>query len=213
MEFAGLITVLLVLQSIQLGDVVRLPEPNIVGGTSLVESLAKRRSVRSYASTPLSVQQIGQLLWAAQGITQKLWGRRTAPSAGALYPLETYVVLSEGTYHYNPRRHELKQIIEGDRRRELQSAAFGQGAVGRASAVFVFAAVYERTSVKYGDRATRYVDIETGHACQNLLLQAAALGLVGVPVGAFLDERVAEVLRLENNTTPLYLVPVGHPRR
>ena len=103
--------------------------------------------------------------------------------------------------------------MEGDRRRELQSAAFGQGAVGRAPAVFVFAAVYARTSVKYGDRATRYVDIETGHACQNLLLQATALGLVGVPVGAFVDERVAEVLRLENNTMPLYLVPVGYPLR
>jgi SagB-type dehydrogenase family enzyme len=213
MEFAGLITVLLVLQSIQFGDVVRLPEPNIEGGTSLAESLAKRRSVRTYASTSLSVEQIGQLLWAAQGVTQKLWGRRAAPSAGALYPLETYVVLPEGIYHYNPRRHELKRTMEGDRRRELQSAAFGQGAVGRAPAVFVFAAVYARTSVKYGDRATRYVDIETGHACQNLLLQATALGLVGVPVGAFVDERVAEVLRLENNTMPLYLVPVGYPLR
>ena len=134
----------------------------------------------------------------------------TAPSAGALYPLETYVALEQGVYHYDPRRHELKRVIEGDMRGKLQNAAWGQRAVGSAPAVFVFAAVHERTSVKYGKRATRYVDMEAGHACQNLLLQAVALGLGGVPVGAFRDDAVANVLKLDSNAAPLYLVPVGY---
>lgn len=210
MDFVGLIAVLAVAQSTGFGAVVSLTEPSVKGGTSLVESLAKRRSVRQFSDQPLSAEQIGQLLWAAQGITNKGWGLRTAPSAGALYPLETYVVFEQGVYHYNPRRHELKRVIEGDMRGKLQNAAWGQRAVGSAPAVFVFAAVHERTSVKYGKRATRYVDMEAGHACQNLLLQAAALGLGGVPVGAFRDDKVADVLKLDSNAAPLYLVPVGY---
>ena len=204
---------LLLSQSIDFDDVIRLPQPEVKGGASLVESLAKRRSIREFAFNRLSVQQIGQLLWAAQGISEKSWGLRTAPSAGALYPLELYVVLPEGIYHYNPRRHELKREIEGDRRRDLQKAALGQDAIGEAPAVFVFVALYERTAVKYGDRAARYVHIETGHACQNLLLQATALDLGGVPIGAFHDDRIADVLKLEKNASPLYLVPIGYPGR
>jgi SagB-type dehydrogenase family enzyme len=116
-----------------------------------------------------------------------------------------------GIYDYNPRQHELKRIIKGDKRPELQHAALGQEAVGSAPAVFVFTAVYDRTALKYGERAARYVHIEIGHACQNLLLQATALTLAGVPVGAFHDERVAEVLKLKKDESPLYLVPVGYP--
>ena len=199
-------------QSMDFGDVVRLPQPTVKGEASLEESLAKRRSVREFTPKYLTVGQISQLLWAAQGITEKRWGLRTAPSAGALYPLETYVVLPAGVYHYNPHLHELKRTIEGDRRRDLQSAALGQGAVGNASAVFVFTAVYERMAVKYGDRAAQYVHMEAGHACQNLLLQATALSLGAVPMGAFSDERLADLLKLAKNETPLYLVPVGYPR-
>ena len=210
MNLVGLIAVLAVAQSTGFGAVVSLPEASVEAGTSLVESLAKRRSVRQFSDQRLSAEQIGQLLWAAQGITKRGWGLRTAPSAGALYPLETYIVLEEGVYHYNPRRHELKRVIKGDTRRKLQNAAWGQRAVGSAPAVFVLAAVYERTSVKYGKRATRYVDMEAGHACQNLLLQAVALGLGGVPVGAFRDNAVGDVLKLDSDATPLYLVPVGY---
>ena len=210
MNIIGLISMVLISQSIDFGEIIRLPQPNVKGGTSLVENLAKRRSVREFASKHLSIQQIGQLLWAAQGITEERWGLRTAPSAGALYPLEIYVVLPAGIYHYNPQRHELKRVIEGDRRFELQNATLGQEAIGTAPAVFVFVAVYERTAVKYGDRATRYVHIETGHACQNMLLQATALALGGVPIGAFNDERIADVLKLAKNANPLYLVPVGY---
>lgn len=212
MNIIGLITMMVASQSINYNDIIRLPQPDVKGDTSLVENLAERRSAREFTSKRLSIQQIGRLLWAAQGITDKRRGLRSAPSAGALYPLEIYVVLDAGIYHYNPYQHELKQIVAGDRRRELQRAALGQESVGSAPAVFVFTAIYERTAVKYGERATRYVHIETGHACQNLLLQATALGLSGVPIGAFYDERVADVVKPANKATPLYLVPIGYPR-
>ena len=197
-------------QAINFGEIIQLPPASVNGAISLEESIAKRRSAREFSSKPLSIEQIGQLLWAAQGITEKRSDLRAAPSAGALYPLETYVVLPAGIYHYNPLRHELKRVKEGDRRLELQKAALNQEAVSAAPAVFVFAAVYERTAAKYGDRASRYVPIEAGHACQNLLLQATAQNLVGVPVGAFDDQRVAEIVKLEKNESPLYLVPVGY---
>lgn len=211
MDIIGLITMALMVQSMDFGDVIRLPQPIVTGEASLEDTLAKRRSVREFISKQLTVEQISQLLWAAQGITEKRWGLRTVPSAGALYPLETYVVFPSGVYHYNPHLHELKRTMEGDRRRDLQSAALGQGAVGNASAVFVFTAVYERMAVKYGDRTVQYVHMEAGHACQNLLLQATALSLGAVPIGAFYDERIADVLKLVKNEIPLYLVPVGYP--
>lgn len=200
----------LISQAINFGETVQLPRPDVKGAMSLEESIAKRRSIRKFAAQPLSIERIGQLLWAAQGITEKSLGLRAVPSAGALYPLETYVVLPAGIYHYNPERHELKRVIEGDKRLDLQQAARDQEAVGSAPAVFVFTAVAERTAVKYGERAGRYIDMEAGHACQNLLLQATALNLAGVPVGSFDDKRVAEVLKLAKNESPLYLVPVGY---
>jgi len=200
----------LISQSIDFGEIIHLPQANVKGVMSLEESIAKRRSIREFASKPLTIEQIGQLLWATQGITEKSMGLRAVPSAGALYPLETYVVLSAGIYHYNPERHELKRVIEGDKRLELQKAALDQEAIGSAPAVFVIAAVYERTSEKYEDRASRYVHIEAGHACQNLLLQATAQNLAGVPIGAFNDKRVAEIVKMAKNESPLYLVPVGY---
>lgn len=211
MNMIELISMAFIAQSIDFGEIIHLPQPSLTGGASLAESIAGRRSAREFASKPLSIEQIGQLLWSAQGITEKREGLRTAPSAGALYPLKVYVVLQTGIYAYNPRQHELKQIIKGDKRLELQNAALGQEAVGSAPAVFVFTAVYDRTAIKYGDRANRYVHIEIGHACQNLLLQATALTLVGVPVGAFHDEHAADVLNLKKDESPLYLVPIGYP--
>ena len=211
MNITGLIAMALISQSINYGEIIHLPQANINGGTSLVENLAKRRSVRQFSSKQLSLKQIGQLLWAAQGITEKRRGLRTAPSAGALYPLETYVVVPEGIYHYIPQQHELKRVTEGDKRLALQNAALGQGSIGTAPAVFVFVALYERTAEKYGGRAIRYVHIETGHACQNLLLQATALSLVGVPIGSFYDQHIAGLLKLTKSASPLYLVPIGYP--
>lgn len=193
-------------------EVITLPAPRQQGPLSLEEALAGRRSMREYSPHPLTWEEIGQLLWAAQGITSPQ-GFRTAPSAGALYPLEVYVVLPQGVYHYLPQKHELRRTTAGDRRTALGDAAVRQRPVYEAPAVFVIAGVYQRTAVKYGPRAERYVHLEAGHAAQNLLLQAVALGLGAVPIGAFHDDQVRAALRLHAEETPLYLIPVGAPRQ
>jgi SagB-type dehydrogenase family enzyme len=179
---------------------------------SLTETLARRRSVREFSPRPLTLEQLGQLLWAAQGITSDDGGR-TAPSAGALYPLEVYAITPSGMYHYHPRGHRLERHSRNDLRAALAGAALNQTAVSDAAAVFVIAADYQRTAAKYGPaRSPRYVHLEAGHAAQNLLLQAVALGLGGVPVGAFEDEQVRKLLSLSGAEQPVYLVAVGHPR-
>jgi SagB-type dehydrogenase family enzyme len=192
--------------------VIELPEPRLKGTLTLEETLAKRRSVRKFNDVELTQAEIGQLSWAAQGITHPA-GMRTAPSAGALYPLELYVVTPSGTYHYEPEGHRLTLVLEGDARPALHEAALGQEAVLEAPAVFVITAIYERTAQKYGEeRSPRYVHLEAGHAAQNLLLQAVALDLGAVPMGAFYDEDVQKVLELPPDHAPLYLIPVGHPQ-
>jgi SagB-type dehydrogenase family enzyme len=191
-------------------SVVELPAPRTEGDVSLEEALASRRSVREFTPEPLTLEQISQLLWAAQGITAD-WGGRTAPSAGALYPLEVYVVTAEGISHYLPEGHRLATTPGEDLRGTLAAAALGQSQVADAPAVFVIAAVVARSAEKYGDRAERYVQLEAGHACQNLLLEAVALGLGAVPTGAFSDEGVRSALGLPQDEAPLYLVPVGYP--
>ncbi len=192
--------------------VLPLPTPVLVGSKSLEEVLSQRRSVREYADLPLTMAEIGQLLWAAQGITDER-GFRTTPSAGALYPLEVYVVTADGVFHYQPRGHFLRRLSAADVRAALCEVALSQEAVRRAPAVFVIAAVYQRTAVKYGaERSPRYVHLEAGHAAQNLLLEAVALGLGAVPIGAFDDQGVQRVLELPADHQPLYLIPVGHPR-
>ncbi len=187
-----------------------LPPPRTTGDVSLEEALARRRSVREYTAQPLTHDEIAQLFWAAQGVTRD-WGGRTAPSAGALYPLEVYVATPEGLYHYLPQDHRAELLSDEDLRRALARAGLDQRAIEDAPAVFIIAAVYERTAGKYGERAGRYVELEAGHAGQNILLQAAALGLGGVPIGAFHDDRVQDVLALPADQAPLYLIPVGHP--
>ncbi len=193
------------------GSLIPLPPPQIVGVRSLQEVLALRRSVREFTPRPLTTTEIGQLLWAAQGVTDRD-GRRTAPSAGGLYPLELYAVTSDGLFHYVPERHALLRAVEADLRAELQAAAYGQAAVGGAPLVIAITGVVARTAVRYGqDRAQRYVQLEAGHVAQNLLLQAVALGLGAVPIGAFDDARVQAVLRLPGGEFPLYLLPIGQP--
>jgi SagB-type dehydrogenase family enzyme len=191
-------------------DVVKLPPPRTTGGMSLDHTLAARRSVREFLPTPLTWSEIGQLLWAAQGITHDE-GKRTAPSAGATYPLELYVATAEGLFHYRPDGHSVARVAARDVRREIQQAAGDQDAL-EAPAIFAFAAVPARTAARYGERATRYVQIEIGHAGQNLLLEAAALGLGAVPMGAFSDADLHRVLGLPRDQAILYLVPVGHVR-
>lgn len=191
-------------------DVVELPAPRTEGGMSLEEALASRRSVREFTDEPLTLEQVSQLLWAAQGITAE-WGGRTAPSAGALYPLEVYVATAEGLSRYLPDGHRLERLQGADLRGALAGAALGQTQVSDAPAVFVLTAVAARTAEKYGERAERYMQLEAGHACQNLLLEAVVLGLGAVPTGAFSDDAVRDVLGLPEGETPLYLVPVGYP--
>ncbi len=193
------------------GGAMALPTPHLKGEMALEEAIAKRRSVRQFSDQSLSLEEVSQLLWAAQGITDPR-GFRTAPSAGALYPLEVYVALPEGAYHYRPKEHTLELVSEEDLSDALWQAGLSQNALREAPAIIVIAAVYERTQAKYGQRAERYVELEAGHAAQNVLLQAVSLDLGAVPIGAFYDDQVQSALALPADHRPLYLIPVGHPR-
>jgi SagB-type dehydrogenase family enzyme len=193
---------------------VHLPPPETSGGGSIEEVLATRRSVREYADGPLSLAELSQLLWAAQGVTDQS-GFRTAPSAGALYPLEVYVAVGEvtdlpaGVYRYLPAEHRVERVVEDDVRRDLAGVALNQSAVEDAAVVIAIAGVYERTTAKYGERGIQYVHMEAGHAAQNIYLQATSLGLGAVSIGAFHDDEVRSVLGMEEEEHPLYLMPVG----
>ena len=189
-----------------------LSEPRLMGEISLEEALTQRHSVRSFTDEELTLEEISQLLWAAQGLTAD-WGGRTAPSAGALYPLEVYVATADGLYHYVAQGHKVIIESQDDLRPKLWEAGLKQDAIREAPAVFVITAIYERTAQKYGGRAERYVKLEAGHACQNILLQAVALDLGAVPIGAFYDDQVQATLSLPPDHEPLYIIPVGHPRQ
>lgn len=194
------------------GPATPLPTPVLAGGMSLEETLVQRRSIREFNQAPLTDAELGQLLWALQGITNER-GFRTAPSAGALYPLEVYVATPDGLFHYDPLGHRLLTMSTKDARQALYEAALRQEPVRQAPAVFVVAAVYERTQKKYGtERGPRYVHLEAGHAAQNLLLEAVALGLGAVPIGAFQDEQIRQVLGIPADHQPLYLIPAGQPQ-
>ncbi len=195
----------------QEGAVMQLPPPQTTGTASVEQVLAQRRSIRSFTDQPLTQSEIGQLLWAAQGITDPQWGFRAAPSAGALYPLELYVVTPEGIYHYQPQGHQMRLHLTGDQRSALAAACLGQGFVRQAAADFVITAVFSRTRAKYGQRADQYVHIEAGAAGENLCLQAVGLGLGSVMVGAFRDSQISQVLNLPAHHAPLLVIPVGHP--
>lgn len=186
------------------------PLAPIQGRMSLEDVLSRRRSIRSFTSRPLSEDEILRLCWAAQGITHPA-GLRTAPSAGALYPLELYVATAAGLFAYDPAHHRLVRRSGDDLRAAMQWAALSQDAVGQCPTVFVVTAVPARSAVKYGARAKRYVLLEAGHAAQNLLLEATAHALGAVPIGAFDDARLREVLDLPATTEVLYLIPVGQP--
>jgi len=187
-----------------------LRAPDLEGTVTLERALSQRRSNRRVAKTPLSLETIGQLLWAAQGVTNNK-GFRTAPSAGARYPLEIYVLIPGGLFRYVPKKHALVQLSDKDLRRAVWKHAYARAWLADAPAIFFIAGVYGRTAGKYGQRARRYVHIEVGHAGQNLLLQAAALGLHCVGVGAFSDRQVQKTLGLPAAHVPLYAIPVGRP--
>jgi SagB-type dehydrogenase family enzyme len=177
-----------------------------------------RRSIRKYTDEPLTLGEVSQLLWAAQGVTNRKEGLRTAPSGGALFPLETYLVSSRvsdvpaGVFRYSPSNHDLVGILGGDKHGKLAAAALDQGCVRRSAAVIVLAAVYERMTDKYGKRGIQYVDNEVGLASENLLLQATALGLGAVMVGAFEENRVRRLLGIPTEEVPACLLAVGRPK-
>jgi SagB-type dehydrogenase family enzyme len=197
--------------------VVSLPEPRRSGEVALERLLESRRSRREFAAEPLPLSAVSQLLWAAQGVTHPS-GLRTAPSAGALYPLEIHLVAAEvsglapGVYRYDPRGHRLRLEREGDRRGAVVSAALDQDWMADAPVMLVIAAVYRRSERKYGQRAPRYVHMEVGHVAQNVYLQAEALGLGTTMVGAFDDLDLARALGLPTEEKPLGLLPVGRRR-
>ena len=188
---------------------IKLPNTCFQGSISLEQTLADRVSVRSYSKQALALEHIGQLLWAGQGYRNAL-GLRTAPSAGALYPLELYLITEEGVYNYIPKDHRMEPRVEGDTRPSLSTAALGQECISQAPATFLLAAVFSRIETKYGkERSPQYIYLEAGHVAQNILLQATALGLAGVPVGAFHEKHVSEVLQLPGEHYPVYLIPIG----
>jgi SagB-type dehydrogenase family enzyme len=188
----------------------QLPDPDTIGSSPLEAAIHSRRSVREFRSDPLGVADIAQLLWAAQGVTGSQ-GYRAAPSAGAFYPLETYVIAADGMHHYRVASHSLERLADGDRRSEIRAVSFDQACITSAPAVFLFTAVYERTCREYGGRGRMYVHMDVGHAAQNLLLQAQVLGLAGVPVAAFEPSQVSEILSLPAEEEPVYMIPIGKP--
>ncbi|MFQ6050120.1 MAG: SagB/ThcOx family dehydrogenase [Candidatus Hydrothermarchaeota archaeon] len=196
----------------EVDKIIMLPEPRYTSNKSVEEAILERRSIREYSEKNLSLEEISQILWAAQGITYRPKGFRTAPSAGALYPMEIYVVTKEGIYHYDPWTHSLEQKYAGDVRKNLSKAALDQEWVREAPVDIIITAVFERTKRKYGERGERYVYMEAGHVAQNIYLQCVSLNLGTTVVGAFYDDEVQEVLKLPSDHKPIYIMPVGHKR-
>ncbi|MBI5574240.1 MAG: SagB/ThcOx family dehydrogenase [Elusimicrobia bacterium] len=191
------------------GKMLELPQPKTKGTVSLEEAIIKRRSVRNFQNKTLAIEQISQILWSAQGITSKR-GFRSTPSAGAIYPMEIYLVSTDGLFHYIPQGHKILKLKDGDLRMQLCNAAYGQEFIADAGISIIIACDYEKIKLRYRDRATRYADMEAGHITQNIQLQAVSLGLGSCPVGAFNDGSVSKLLQLPKNLTPIYIIPVGY---
>ena len=194
-----------------MSTILTLPKPNFDGSMSLEQTIAVRRSWRDFGSGSLTLEQIGQLVWAAQGqdIKSKY---RTVPSAGATYPLELFVATEQGLFHYLLFKHTLEKLIDKDIRSAIALAAWGQEFIKTAPLTLIFAAEFARTTRRYDQRGIRYVYIEAGHAAQNVHLQAEALGLGSVAVGAFDDAAISKVLLLPEHLEPVYMVVVGYRR-
>ncbi len=194
-------------------ETINLPQPKTSGKMSLEEAIASRRSERSFQPTQLSKEQISQLLWACQGLTDPQWNFRSAPSSGSVYPLEIYIVDKNGVYHYLPAKNQLELILKGDKRPNLTRASLAQTHISEAPLDIVITVVFRRMSEKFGGRAQRYAILEAGHAAQNVLLQATAMGLGAVPVGSFWDNVVSSTLTLPPEHDPMYIIPVGYVSR
>jgi SagB-type dehydrogenase family enzyme len=200
------------------GSLIELPSPITRGTLSIEEAIAGRRSRRAFTSDPVMLRDISQLCWAAQGVTERTTNLRAAPSAGALYPVELFLVvgnsdLEQGVYRYDCAKHALGLVKGGDYRNHLREASLDQECVGNGALDFVITGVFDRTTIKYGERGgQRYVPMEAGHIAENIYLMAEALGLGTVSVGAFQDDRVQEVISAPSTFIPLYVMPIGHVR-
>jgi SagB-type dehydrogenase family enzyme len=201
-----------------LEGIMKLPQAKTQGKVAVEQAIDQRRTVRAYKSTMLSLDQLAQLLWSAQGTTGKKGVKRAAPSAGALYPMDVYIVAGQGcvvqieagVYHYEPHRHTLSRVVKKDLRDSMARAAFSQTWIVRAPVNFVITAEYKRVGVKYKGRGVRYAMIEAGHIGQNLFLQAEALGLKAGIIGAFHDTKLNKILNLPRTHEPLLIMPVGY---
>jgi SagB-type dehydrogenase family enzyme len=199
---------------------VKLPAPEIGGGMPVWEAISRRRSVRDFGRIPLSAAALSQLLWASQGVTRVMGEHalRTAPSAGALYPVETYISaqvvdgVAQGIYHYNVRNHELELLRPGDCRAAMAEAALDQGFLTEAAVVFAWTAVFARSKWKYKERAFRYVYLDAGHIAQNVALAAVALGLGSCQIAALYDDEVNALLGVDGKEESIiYMTAVGPP--
>jgi len=201
--------------------IIRLPEPFISGGLPLVEALRMRRSIRVFKPEPILLYQLSQILWAAQGISDSHRNLRTSPSAGGTYPLEIYALIGDdgvqqtasGVYRYNTADHILSSVIPEDLRWKLAVAALNQESVAQAPVCLIISAITERTLMRYSLRGERYIYMEAGHTAQNIYLQATAIGLGTVAIGAFRDAEVRKLLKMHEGEIPLYLMPLGKPEK
>jgi SagB-type dehydrogenase family enzyme len=199
---------------------VKLPKPKEKGEMSVEEAIKRRRCVRSYKDKAMSLEQLSQLLWSANGITGNKSYYRAAPSAGGLHPLDFYAVvgkdtvtgLDAGVWHYDPEKHRLTLLTEGDKREALKNAALGQKQIGTARVDIMVTIEFERTTKKYGERGKqRYAYMDCGFACENVFLQTQSLGLSMCVVGAFHDDKVAAALSLPEKHEPALLLTIGYP--
>ncbi len=200
---------------------VALSAPQTAGGATIWDVMAQRRSVRRFQDAPLTEAELSQLLWAAQGITRRAEGYafRTSPSAGALYPVETYLAIhsvegiESGVYHYAVESHELERLKAGDFRVEVARAALDQGMAARANVVFIWTAVFRRSKWKYRQRAYRYCYLDAGHIAQNVALAAVALGLGSCQIAALYDDEANALLGVDGKEeSTMYMTVVGRPR-
>jgi SagB-type dehydrogenase family enzyme len=194
-------------------DIIRLPLPKTKDGMSLAEALARRRTQRKFSDQALSLEQVSQLCWAAQGITQVERGLRTAPSAGALFPMTIFLLDRNGVFEYRPKEHALHRLMTGDVRQDPKAGPLNQPSVHSAPICLVITMDVARLTAKFKEHAERYCLLEAGHVAQNVLLQATALGLAAVPVGGADEAKTSAALKLPENLRPVYLLPVGYPAK
>jgi len=199
---------------------ISLPKPSLDGKVSVEKAIKERRTIRDFKERPLSLNHLSQLLWAAQGITDPKERKRAAPSGGALYPLDIYLIvgangvegMEAGIYHYLPEKHSISLLSKGDRRKEVATASLWQIWMAKAPVMFIITAEYRRITGKYGERGIRYALMEVGHVRQNIFLQTEALGLGAGIVGAFNDADVSKVMGGAPQHEPLLIMPVGYKR-